>query len=107
APPRRASRMRTAAGARTLSLRWGPAPAGALARSRRLEAHPAIARVAYPGLPSHPGHAVAARQMQRGFGALIAFEVKGGLEAGARAYDAVRLIARAVSLGDVRSLLTH
>lgn len=101
------SAMLIARGARTLALRMERASGSALELARRLEEHPAIARVAYPGLPSHPGHAVAGRQMQRGYGALIAFEVKGGLGAGARAYDAVRLIARAVSLGDVRSLLTH
>jgi cystathionine beta-lyase/cystathionine gamma-synthase len=45
--------------------------------------------------------------MRRGFGALLAFEVRGGVEAGRRAYDRVRLVTRAVSLGDVRSLVTH
>ncbi len=94
-------------GVRTLALRMERASASALELARRLSAHPAVERVAYPGLPSHPGHAIAAKQMERGFGALIAFEVRGGLAAGARAYDAVEVIARAVSLGDVRSLLTH
>jgi cystathionine beta-lyase/cystathionine gamma-synthase len=94
-------------GVRTLGLRMRQASASALELARRLEADRRIARVHYPGLPSHPDHALAARQMERGFGAMIAFEVAGGLEAGARAYDAVEIIARAVSLGDVRSLLTH
>jgi cystathionine beta-lyase/cystathionine gamma-synthase len=94
-------------GVRTLGLRMKQASASALELARRLEADPRIARVHYPGLPSHPHHALAARQMQRGFGAMVAFEVRGGLPAGAHAYDAVEVIARAVSLGDVRSLLTH
>jgi methionine-gamma-lyase len=99
--------MLIARGARTLALRMERASASALTLARRLSDHPRVERVAYPGLPSHPGHEIATRQMERGFGALIAFEVRGGLRAGARVYDAVQLIARAVSLGDVRSLLTH
>ena len=94
-------------GARTFALRMERASANAIELARRLEAHPAVERVHYPGLPSHPGHAIAARQMHRGFGALVAFEVRGGRQAGGRAYDAVELVARAVSLGDVRTLLTH
>ncbi|MBX7190923.1 MAG: aminotransferase class I/II-fold pyridoxal phosphate-dependent enzyme [Sandaracinaceae bacterium] len=94
-------------GVRTLGLRMKQASGTALELARRLEADPRIARVHYPGLASHPHHALARTQMERGFGAMIAFEVAGGLEAGARAYDAVEVIARAVSLGDVRSLLTH
>ncbi len=101
------SAMLVARGARTLALRMARASASAAELARRLEADPRVARVSYPGLASHPGHAVAARQMERGFGALIAFEVAGGLAAGTRAYDAVQVISRAVSLGDVRTLLTH
>ncbi|MCZ7678517.1 MAG: PLP-dependent aspartate aminotransferase family protein [Sandaracinaceae bacterium] len=101
------SSMLIARGVRTLALRMERASASALELARRLSEHPRVERVSYPGLASHPGHAVAARQMRRGFGALVALEVVGGLAAGARAYDAVEIIARAVSLGDVRSLLTH
>ncbi len=96
-----------ARGARTLPLRAERASTTALELARRLEADPRIDRVWYPGLSSHPGHEVARRQMRNGFGALIAFEVRGGVEAGQRLYDRVRLVARAVSLGDVRTLLTH
>lgn len=96
-----------ARGIRTLGLRMERASASALELARRLAEDPRVDSVAYPGLPSHPGHDVAARQMRRGFGALVAFEVRGGLEAGARAYDAMKIIARAVSLGDTRSLITH
>lgn len=104
--------MLIARGARTLGLRMRQASASALELATRLERDPRIERVFYPGLPSHPHHALAREQMQRGFGAMVAFEVRGSLErgsleAGARAYDAVEVIARAVSLGDVRSLLTH
>lgn len=101
------SAMLIARGARTLALRMERASSSAFELAGRLAAHPRIEWVAYPGLASHPGHEVARRQMHRGFGALIAFEVKGGLEAGARVHDRVEVIARAVSLGDVRSLLTH
>lgn len=94
-------------GVRTLGLRMRQASASALELARRLEADRRIARVHYPGLASHPHHALATRQMRNGYGAMIAFEVAGGLDAGARAYDAVQIITRAVSLGDVRSLLTH
>lgn len=94
-------------GLRTLGLRMARASATAAELAARLEAHPAVAWVRYPGLASHPHHALATRQMQRGFGAMIAFELRGGLEAGARAYDAFSLITRAVSLGDLRTLVTH
>ncbi|MDQ3034418.1 MAG: PLP-dependent aspartate aminotransferase family protein [Myxococcota bacterium] len=96
-----------ARGVRTLGLRMERASASALELSRRLEADVRISRVFYPGLASHPQHAIAQRQMEGGFGAMIAFEVAGGLDAGKRCHDAVQVIARAVSLGDVRSLLTH
>lgn len=99
--------MMMSRGMKTLGLRMKQASASALELARRLENDRRIERVFYPGLPSHPHHALASRQMERGHGAMIAFEVRGGLEAGARAYDAVEIISRAVSLGDVRSLLTH
>lgn len=90
-------------GARTLGLRMQRASASAATLAERLEAHPRVTRVSYPGLRSHPQFALAERQMTRGFGALVAFEVEGGA---ARVYDAVTLVRRAVSLGDVRSLIT-
>ncbi len=71
-----------------------------------LASHPAVAWVSYPGLPDHPRHAVAARQMRR-FGGMIAFEVRGGVPAGAAVMNAVRLCTLAVSLGDVRTLIAH
>jgi methionine-gamma-lyase len=101
------SAMLIARGIRTLGLRAARASASALELARRLEEDPRVERVHYPGLASHPGHEVAERQMRGGFGGLVAFEVRGGREAGARCYDAVEVISRAVSLGDVRTLLTH
>jgi methionine-gamma-lyase len=95
-----------ARGVRTLGLRQARACASALEIARRLEGHPAVAAIHYPGLASHPGHAIAARQM-RAFGSLVAFELEGGLDAGRRVLDRVRVISHAVSLGDVRSLITH
>ena len=71
-----------------------------------LSQHPAVLRVAYPGLPDHPRHEAAARQMRR-FGGMMAFEVRGGVPAGAAVMDAVRLCTLAVSLGDVRTLISH
>ncbi len=92
-------------GMRTLALRQAQACASAARIAAHLEEHPAVARVWYPGLSSHPGHALAATQM-RAFGSLVAFELP-SLEAGRRVLDRVGLISHAVSLGDVRSLVTH
>lgn len=96
-----------ARGARTLALRARQSSASAMTLATRLASDRRVERVHYPGLTSHPGHAVAVRQMHDGFGGLVAFEARGGVEAGRRCYDRVGVIARAVSLGDVRSLLTH
>nr|MBQ6241895.1 methionine gamma-lyase [Lachnospiraceae bacterium] len=71
-----------------------------------LAAHPAVERVYYPGLPDAPGHEIAARQMKR-FGGIIAFEVRGGREAGMKLVDSLKLITIAVSLGDAETLIEH
>ncbi len=71
-----------------------------------LEKHPKVTKVWYPGLPSHPDHALAKKQMRR-FGAMIAFEVKGGLEAGKKLMNNVKLCTLAVSLGDCETLIQH
>lgn len=92
-------------GIRTLALRQAQACASAACIAAHLEAHAGVSRVWYPGLESHPGHELALRQM-RAFGSLVAFELP-SLEAGRRVLDRVRLISHAVSLGDVRSLITH
>jgi cystathionine beta-lyase/cystathionine gamma-synthase len=70
-----------------------------------LENHPKVARVHYPGLASHPDHALARRQM-KGFGAMLAFDLKGGLAAARRFCDRVHVFLLAVSLGGVESLVS-
>jgi cystathionine beta-lyase/cystathionine gamma-synthase len=94
-------------GTQTLPLRVERHNANALGLARWLEGHPAVAWVRYPGLPSHPQHALAQAQMPGGFGGMLCFEVKGGMEAGRRLLNSVRLCALAVSLGDARTLITH
>ena len=71
-----------------------------------LENHPKIEWVNYPGLESHPQHELAKKQM-RGFGALISFGLKGGLDAGRKFIDTVKLCTLAVSLGGIESLIQH
>jgi len=93
-------------GMRTVALRMRHSCASAREIAAALERHPSVAAVHYPGLESHPGHAVAARQMND-FGALVAFELKGGVDAGRRVLSRVQCITHAVSLGDCRSLITH
>lgn len=95
-----------ARGVRTLGLRVERASASALSLARWLQGRPGVRRVHYPGLPSHPDHALATRQM-RAYGALLSFELDGGVDAGRRVLERVRIVRHAVSLGDVRSLITH
>jgi methionine-gamma-lyase len=92
-------------GIKTLHLRVQRQCENALALATHLEAHPKVARVVYPGLPSHPGHAAARRQMSA-FGGMVAFTLHGGLPAAERFYDGLELIARAVSLGGVETLVS-
>ncbi|HET9470065.1 MAG TPA: PLP-dependent transferase [Usitatibacter sp.] len=94
-------------GMRTLHLRVEAACANAMAIAQRLESHPRLSHVLYPGLERHPGHAIAARQMRGGFGAMMSLRVKGG-EAAAKAFAAkLRVFKRATSLGSVESLAEH
>jgi O-succinylhomoserine sulfhydrylase len=97
-------------GLETLSLRINAQSASALQLARWLQSHPAVARVLYTGLESHPQHALAQRQ-QHGFGAVVAFELKATQsEARPRAWrliDAVRLLSITANLGDTRSTITH
>jgi cystathionine gamma-lyase len=74
--------------------------------ARFLEGHPQVERVTYPGLPTHPQHELAARQM-RGFGGMLTFVIRGGLEAARAFLKAVRIFACAESLGGVESLIEH
>jgi len=93
-------------GLKTLSLRMERAQANALEIARWLERHSKVEWVSYLGLPSHPQYELVKRQMA-GPGAMISFGVKGGVEAGARLMDSVRLAALAVSLGGVETLICH
>jgi cystathionine gamma-synthase len=93
-------------GLRTLACRMAAQSAGALAVARALEALPAVSAVHYPGLPSHPGHEIAQRQMS-GFGAMLSFRVAAGREAALRAVGRARLFIRATSLGGIESLIEH
>jgi len=93
-------------GLKTLSLRMERHCASAQAVAEWLEGHPEVASVQYPGLESFAQHALAARQMARP-GAMIAFELNGGMAAGRRMMNGLRMIARAVSLGDAETLIQH
>jgi methionine-gamma-lyase len=96
----------TLRGMKTLSYRMDAHCANALEVARFLEDHPMVERVIYPGLPSHPQHELARRQM-RAPGGMVSFEVRGGRAAGAAVIDHVKLISIAVSLGDIESLIQH
>ena len=93
-------------GLKTLALRVERAQENALRLARWIERRPQVEWVRYVGLPSHPQHDLAKRQMS-GFGAMIAFGLKGGLEAGRTVMDNLRLATLAVSLGGVETLIEH
>ena len=93
-------------GLKTLALRMERHSANALAIAGWLERHPAIERVYYPGLPSHPQHALARRQMH-GFGGMVSATLKGGLAAATRFLERCEIFALAESLGGVESLIEH
>lgn len=93
-------------GLETLQLRMLAQSANALELARWLEAQPRVARVHYPGLPSHPQHELVSRQ-QRGGGAVVSFEVKGGRSAAWKVIDSTRLISITANLGDTKTTITH
>lgn len=94
-------------GMKTLSLRMERHCGNALALARFLEDHPAVERVNYPGLASHPDYALAKRQMPNGAGGMLSFELKGGLDAGLNCMNRVKFCALAPTLGDVDTLILH
>lgn len=96
----------TLRGVATLPLRVRAAAATALHLAQFLERHPQVERVNYPGLPSHPGHALAARQMS-GFGGMLSFLVKGGRPEAFAVAARTEIFTRATSLGGVHSLIEH
>jgi len=93
-------------GLETLELRILAESASALELARWLQAHPSVARVHYPGLPSHPQYELAKRQ-QRAAGAVLSFEVKGGRAEAWRLIDATQLISHTANLGDVKTTIIH
>lgn len=93
-------------GLKTLALRMDRHCASAITVAEYLEAHPAVGAVHFPGLESFPQHDLAGRQMAQP-GAMIAFEIEGGMAAGIRFMNALKLIQRAVSLGDAETLIQH
>lgn len=97
----------TAVGLKTFELRMQRHCENALALARFLEADPRVGAVYYPGLESFPGHDLAQRQMPGGFGGMISFDLKGGMQAGRTMMERVQVCTLAVSLGNVDTLVTH
>jgi cystathionine gamma-lyase len=97
----------TLRGIKTLALRMERHCANALTIARFLEQHAGVERVHYPGLESHPQHALARRQMQDGYGGIVTAVLRGGLAAARRTLERCRLFALAESLGGVESLIEH
>jgi cystathionine beta-lyase/cystathionine gamma-synthase len=96
----------TLQGCKTLSIRMDRQSANALEIAQHLSRHAKVARVCYPGLESFPQHELARRQAT-GFGAMVWFEVRGGVAAGKKLMDSLRLWSLAENLGSVESLVTH
>jgi O-acetylhomoserine (thiol)-lyase len=94
-------------GLETLPLRMERHSENALRVAHFLEGHPAVSWVLYPGLPSHPSHELALRYHQHGYGAIVGFGIKGGLEAGKRFVRSVKLFSHLANIGDSKSLVIH
>ncbi|MCL6633316.1 MAG: homocysteine synthase [Alicyclobacillus herbarius] len=94
-------------GLETLHLRMQRHSENALAVAKFLESHPAVESVSYPGLASHPSHALAKKYLPKGQGAILTFEVRGGVEAGRKVIHGVRLFSHLANVGDSKSLIIH
>ena len=94
-------------GLETLGLRQRKHSENALAVARFLQAHPLVSWVNYPGLPDHPSHALATKYLKGHYGALLGFGIKGGLEAGKRFIESVKLLSHLANIGDAKSLVIH
>ncbi|MCX5825420.1 MAG: O-acetylhomoserine aminocarboxypropyltransferase/cysteine synthase [Deltaproteobacteria bacterium] len=94
-------------GLETLGLRQRKHSENALAVARFLQAHPQVSWVNYPGLPDHPSHALATKYLKGHYGALLGFGIKGGLEAGKRFIESVKLLSHLANIGDAKSLVIH
>jgi O-acetylhomoserine (thiol)-lyase len=94
-------------GIETLPVRMARHVANAEAVAKFLEKHPAVAWVKYPGLESHPDHALAKRQLPNGAGAILSFGIKGGRKAGARLIERLKVFSHLANVGDAKSLVIH
>lgn len=94
-------------GLETLHLRMERHSTNALAVAKYLESHPAVERVNYAGLESHPSYELAKKYMPKGAGAILTFEVKGGIEAGKKLINSVKLFSHLANIGDSKSLIIH
>jgi O-acetylhomoserine (thiol)-lyase len=94
-------------GLETLPLRQKKHSENALEVARFLKSHPLVSWVNYPGLPDNPSYPVASKYLKKGFGALVGFGIKGGLEAGKRFIESVELLSHLANIGDAKSLVIH
>jgi O-acetylhomoserine (thiol)-lyase len=94
-------------GLETLPLRQRQHSENALEVARFLKAHPLVTWVTYPGLPDDPNHALAAKYLKKGFGGILGFGIKGGLEAGKKFINSVKLFSHLANIGDAKSLVIH
>ena len=94
-------------GLETLHLRMQRHSENALAVATYLEQHPAVESVSYPGLPSHPSYEQAQKYLPNGQGAILTFEIKGGVEAGKKIINNVKLFSHLANVGDSKSLIIH
>jgi O-acetylhomoserine (thiol)-lyase len=94
-------------GLETLFLRQRKHSENAFAVARFLQGHPLVHWVVYPGLPDNPNYAVASKYLKEGYGALVGFGIKGGLEAGKRFIESARLLSHLANIGDAKSLVIH
>jgi O-acetylhomoserine (thiol)-lyase len=94
-------------GLETLPLRQRQHSENALEAARFLKQHPLVSWVTYPGLPEHPSHKLAVKYLKKGFGGLVGFGIKGGLEAGRKFINSVKLFSHLANIGDAKSLVIH
>jgi O-acetylhomoserine (thiol)-lyase len=94
-------------GLETLPLRQKQHSANALEIARWLKTHPLVNWVTYPGLPDNPNHKVAAKYLKHGFGGIVGFGIKGGLEAGKKFINSVKLLSHLANIGDAKTLVIH
>jgi O-acetylhomoserine (thiol)-lyase len=94
-------------GLETLPLRQRQHSANALEIAKFLKSHPLVSWVTYPGLPDDPNHTVAAKYLKQGFGGLVGFGINGGLEAGKKFINSVKLFSHLANIGDAKSLVIH